>query len=64
MQRAVITGLGLVSCIGQGRDAVVDSLKAGRSGLSFNATYAEMGFKSQVSGTPQADFSAIDLDQK
>ena len=60
MQRAVITGLGLVSCIGQGRDAVVDSLKAGRSGLSFNATYAEMGFKSQVSGTPQADFSAID----
>jgi 3-oxoacyl-[acyl-carrier-protein] synthase-1 len=60
MQRAVITGLGLVSCIGQGRDAVVDSLKAGRSGLSFNATYAEMGFKSQVSGTPQADFSVID----
>jgi 3-oxoacyl-[acyl-carrier-protein] synthase-1 len=60
MQRVVITGLGLVSCIGQGRSAVLASLQQGQSGLSFNSTYADMGFKSQVSGSPSADFSIID----
>ncbi len=60
MQRVVITGVGLVSCIGQGRKQVLDALQQGQSGLSFNQGYADLGFKSQVSGTPDADFSVID----
>ena len=39
MRRAVITGMGIVSCIGNDRDSVVESLKAGRSGISFHEDY-------------------------
>lgn len=51
-RRVVITGLGVVSCIGNDQSAVLDSLKAGRSGISFSPEYAEMGFRSQVHGKP------------
>jgi len=50
VRRAVITGMGVVSCLGNSQDEVVDSLFAGRSGISFNESFEEMGLRSQVSG--------------
>lgn len=58
MRRVVITGAGIVSCIGYDLDSVTASLKAGQSGITFNESYAEHGFKSQVSGS--IDASALD----
>ncbi|MGM0559832.1 MAG: beta-ketoacyl-ACP synthase I [Pseudomonadota bacterium] len=51
MRRVVVTGLGIVSSIGNNRDEVVDSLRAGRSGIVKAEDYAEMGFRSQVKGS-------------
>ncbi|TRW98428.1 beta-ketoacyl-ACP synthase I [Paracoccus sp. M683] len=53
MRRVVITGLGIVSPIGNNAAEVTDSLKAGRSGIVFAPDYAEHGFRSQVHGMPQ-----------
>ena len=55
MRRVVITGIGAVSCIGNGKDEITDSLKAGRSGIVFNETFKEMGLRSQVSGSVNID---------
>ncbi len=52
MKRVVITGLGIVSCLGNDAESVVRSLQEQRSGLRFNPVYAEMGFRSHVSGRP------------
>jgi 3-oxoacyl-[acyl-carrier-protein] synthase I len=51
MRRAVITGLGVVSCLGNSRADVLDSLRAGRSGIRFNEGFKEVGMRSQVSGS-------------
>ena len=56
MRRVVISGLGVVSCLGNSQDAVVDSLRAGRSGITFNESFAEMGLRSNVSGHVDIDF--------
>ncbi len=53
MRRVVITGLGIVSPIGNNAEEVTDSLKAGRSGIVFAPDYAEHGFRRQVHGMPQ-----------
>ncbi|MCE5973024.1 beta-ketoacyl-ACP synthase I [Sinirhodobacter sp. WL0062] len=53
MRRVVITGLGIVSPIGNNAAEVTDSLRAGRSGIVFAPEYAEHGFRSQVHGMPQ-----------
>lgn len=58
MRRVVITGAGIVSCIGHDLASVTASLKQGQSGITFNESYAERGFKSQVSGS--IDKSALD----
>jgi len=50
MRRVVITGLGIVSCIGENANDVTDSLKAGRSGISTDEKMVEYGFRSQISG--------------
>jgi 3-oxoacyl-[acyl-carrier-protein] synthase-1 len=55
MRRVVVTGLGIVSSIGNNADEVSASLKAGRSGITANAAMAEHGFRSQIAG-------AVDLD--
>jgi 3-oxoacyl-[acyl-carrier-protein] synthase I len=55
MRRVVITGLGIVSSIGNDADEVMVSLKEGRSGISFAPDYAEHGFRSQVHGKPKLD---------
>ena len=58
MRRVVITGLGIVSSIGNNKEEVVGSLRDGRSGIEFSQEYADLGFRSQVHGTVK-----LDLDQ-
>ncbi|MCC5960949.1 MAG: beta-ketoacyl-ACP synthase I [Rhodobacteraceae bacterium] len=53
MRRVVITGLGIISPIGNSTDEVAASLRAGRSGIVFAPEYAEHGFRSQIHGMPQ-----------
>jgi len=53
MRRVVVTGLGIISPIGNNAAEVEASLRAGRSGIRFEPTYAENGFRSQVAGVPQ-----------
>ncbi|MCJ8140424.1 beta-ketoacyl-ACP synthase I [Falsirhodobacter halotolerans] len=53
MRRVVITGIGIVSPIGNTASEVEASLRAGRSGIVFSPEYAEHGFRSQVHGMPQ-----------
>jgi len=55
MRRVVVTGIGAVSCIGNTQDEIVESLKAGRSGIVANESYQEMGLRSQISGTVNID---------
>ena len=55
MRRAVITGLGAVSCIGNSKEEIVDSLRNGRSGIVANETFKEMGLRSQNSGSCHID---------
>ena len=53
MRRVVITGLGIVSPIGNSAEEVTASLRAGKSGIVAAPDYAERGFRSQVKGQPQ-----------
>ena len=55
MRRVVITGLGAVSCIGNNKDEILDSLRQGRSGIVANESYKEMGLRSQISGSCHID---------
>ena len=55
MRRAVITGLGAVSCIGNSKEDILDSLRNGRSGIVANETFKEMGLRSQISGSCHID---------
>ena len=55
MRRVVITGLGVISPIGNNFNEVTDSLKAGRSGISFEPEYAENGFRSRIAGVPNIE---------
>ncbi|OHY81574.1 beta-ketoacyl-[acyl-carrier-protein] synthase I [Marinobacter sp. AC-23] len=52
--------MGIVSCLGNSLDEVHTSLKTGASGIRFNETYKEKGFRSQVSGSPVVDTTVID----
>ncbi len=55
MRRAVITGLGAVSCIGNNQKEILDSLRKGRSGIVANETFAELGLRSTISGSCDID---------
>ena len=63
MKRAVITGLGIVSSIGNNQAEVLASLKAGKSGISRAEEFAEMGLRSQVWGNIKLDPSEL-IDRK
>ena len=52
MRRVVVTGMGIVSCIGENIDDVKESLQAGRSGITLDEKMVELGFRSQISGRP------------
>lgn len=55
MKRVVITGLGIVSSIGNNSEEVLASLKEGRSGISRSESFAEVGLRSQVWGKPDIE---------
>ena len=55
MRRVVVTGLGIVSSIGNNAQEVLTSLKAGTSGITFNEEMAEHGFRSQIAGNVKLD---------
>ncbi len=55
MRRVVVTGLGIVSSIGNNADEVTASLREARSGISFSQDFADHGFKCQVWGRPTLD---------
>lgn len=59
MRRAVITGMGIVSCLGNDVDTVTAALRAGRSGIRTMPIYREMGLKSQIAG--QIDLDPTEL---
>tara|TARA_B100001778_G_scaffold320186_1_gene310350 strand:- start:546 stop:1772 length:1227 start_codon:yes stop_codon:yes gene_type:complete len=51
LKRAVITGIGAISCIGNNISEITKSLKLGTSGISFNESYKELGMRSHISGS-------------
>jgi 3-oxoacyl-[acyl-carrier-protein] synthase I len=55
MRRVVVTGMGIVSSIGNTADEVTQSLRQAKSGISFSEDFAEHGFRSQVWGAPTLD---------
>ena len=59
MRRVVVTGIGIVSSIGNNQSEVLDSLKEGRSGIVHCPEYAELGFRSHVHGSVK-----LDLDER
>ena len=63
MRRAVITGIGIVSCIGNNKAEVTDSLKNGISGITRNESYADIGMRSHVSGSVNIDTEGL-IDRK
>ncbi|MGD9983936.1 MAG: beta-ketoacyl-ACP synthase I [Porticoccaceae bacterium] len=63
MRRAVITGMGVVSCLGNDVDSVTSALREGRSGIRPMPIYREMGMKSQIAGQIDLDPSEI-IDRK
>ena len=63
MRRVVVTGLGIVSSIGNNKQEVLDSLREGRSGIEFSQEYADLGFRSQVHGPVRLDTAEL-IDRK
>ena len=63
MRRVVVTGLGIVGCLGNNKEEVLASLQAQRSGIRFMPEYAELGLRSQVAGKPQIDLDEV-IDRK
>ena len=63
MKNVVVTGMGVISCIGAGLNEVISSLKNGKSGIKPNPTYKEMGFRSHVSGSIDINLSEL-IDRK
>jgi 3-oxoacyl-[acyl-carrier-protein] synthase-1 len=63
MKRVVISGIGIVSCLGNDKNAVLDSLQQGRSGIKFKQEYADIGMRSNVAGS--VDINTADfIDRK
>ncbi len=63
MKRVVVTGMGIVSSIGNNTQEVLASLREARSGIVFADDYSELGFRCQVHGAPTPD-PADDLDRR
>jgi len=63
MRRVVVTGMGIVSSIGDNADEVLTSLREARSGIVAAEDYAKLGFRCQVHGAPKLDWESA-LDRK
>ncbi|HMF66155.1 MAG TPA: beta-ketoacyl synthase N-terminal-like domain-containing protein, partial [Phyllobacterium sp.] len=59
MRRVVVTGMGIVSSIGNNVQEVLESLRTAKSGIVFAEEYAAHGFRSQVKGAPTLDPSTL-----
>jgi 3-oxoacyl-[acyl-carrier-protein] synthase-1 len=59
MRRVVVSGMGIVSSVGNNTQEVLASLREARSGIVFSDRYKELGFRSQVHGAPQLDPSTM-----
>ncbi|GAA5104858.1 beta-ketoacyl-ACP synthase I [Bartonella jaculi] len=59
MRRVVVTGMGIVSAIGNNPQAVLTSLKEAKSGISYAPQYAELGFRSRVYGKPDINIEEL-----
>ncbi len=57
-KRVVITGMGIVSCLGNDQASVTDALRTLQPGIAFMPEYAELGMRSHVAGVPQIDLEA------
>ena len=63
MRRAVITGMGIVSPLGNNLKETLDSLRESRSGIKFQDNYREMGLKSHIAGSIELDLDQL-IDRK
>jgi 3-oxoacyl-[acyl-carrier-protein] synthase I len=63
MRRVVVTGIGIVGCLGNNKDEVLASLREQRSGISFIPEYAELGMRSHVAGRPNINLEEL-IDRK
>ncbi|MGB5246176.1 MAG: beta-ketoacyl synthase N-terminal-like domain-containing protein, partial [Woeseia sp.] len=63
MRRVVISGLGVVSCLGNDKATVLESIKKGRSGIRFNEKFKEMGLRSQIAGSVEISIEDL-IDRK
>lgn len=63
MRRVVVTGMGIVSSLGNNKSEVLESLRAGRSGITFQPEYAERGLRSQVAGSVKLNVEEL-IDRK
>ena len=63
MKNVVVTGVGIKSCIGNTYNEVLKSLQEGKSGITANQSYADLGFRSQISGSINLDYSEL-IDRK
>jgi 3-oxoacyl-[acyl-carrier-protein] synthase I len=63
MKRVVVTGMGIVSCLGNDKNAVLDSLRAGRSGIKFQQAYKDAGLRSHIAGSVDINLTEL-IDRK
>jgi len=63
VRRVVVTGIGIVSSIGNNKQEVLESLREGRSGIRFSEKYAELGFRSHVEGSIEINTEEL-IDRK
>jgi 3-oxoacyl-[acyl-carrier-protein] synthase I len=63
MRRVVVTGMGIISCIGTDQHSVLQALKEGRSGIVYRPEYEERGMRSHVAGAVDIDFTSL-IDRK
>src|ERR1035437_6946308 len=59
MRRVAVTGIGIVSSIGNTAEEVLGSLREARSGIVAAPRYAELGFRCQVHGEPKIDWESL-----
>lgn len=62
-RRVVVTGLGITSCLGTDKETVTESLREGRSGISFQQEHVDMGMKSHIAGSIDLNLSEL-IDRK